>query len=64
MNTALIFLGGKGENLIDATDKTFIPSGPGAFAQPALVTGNWTIKLANNSVNSAVTYIVLEFIGT
>lgn len=56
-------LGGKGENLIDATSKTFIPAGPGAFAQPALITGNITVNITNNSVNSAATTLVLELIG-
>jgi hypothetical protein len=56
-------LGGKGSDLIDATTKTFIPSGPGAFAQPALITGNITLNITSNSVESAVTTIICEFIG-
>ena len=56
-------LGGKGADLIDATTKTFIPSGPGAFAQPALITGNVTINITNNSVASAVTTIICELMG-
>lgn len=56
-------LGGKGADLVDATTKTFIPSGPGAFAQPALITGNITINITNNSVASAVTTIIIELMG-
>ena len=56
-------LGGKGTDLIDATTKTFIPAGPGAFAQPALITGTISATITNNAVNSAVFKLVLEFIG-
>ena len=56
-------LGGKGADLVDATTKTFIPSGPGAFAQPALITGNITINITNNAVAEAVTTIVCELMG-
>lgn len=56
-------LGGKGANLIDATSKTWIPAGPANYAFPALITGNITLTITNNSVNSAVTTIVLELVG-
>jgi hypothetical protein len=56
-------LGGKGENLIDATSKNWIPAGPPNFALPALITGNITVNITNNSVSSAVTTLVLEFTG-
>lgn len=56
-------LGGKGENLIDATSKTWIPAGPSNFALPALITGNITLNITNNSVDSAVTTIILELVG-
>jgi hypothetical protein len=56
-------LGGKGENLIDATSKTWIPAGPSNFALPALITGNITVTITNNSVDSAVTTIILELVG-
>lgn len=56
-------LGGKGENLIDATSKTWCPAGPSNYALPALITGNITVNITNNAVNSAVTTIVLELTG-
>ena len=56
-------LGGKGENLIDATSKTWIPAGPEGYAFPALITGNITVNISNNAVKSAVTTIILELVG-
>lgn len=56
-------LGGKGENLIDATSKNWIPAGPSNFALPALITGNITLTITNNAVASAVTTIILELVG-
>lgn len=56
-------LGGKGENIIDNATSSFIPAGPGAFAQPAPITGDITINLSGNSVNSAVVTLVLLFVG-
>ena len=56
-------LGGKGENLIDATSKTWIPAGPEGYALPALITGDITVNISNNAVNSAITTIILEFVG-
>lgn len=56
-------LGGKGADLVDATTKTYIPAGPGAFAQPALITGNITLNITSNEVAGAVTTIICEFIG-
>ena len=56
-------LGGKGENLIDATSKTWCPAGPSNYALPALITGNITVNITNNAVNSAVTTIILELVG-
>jgi hypothetical protein len=56
-------LGGKGENLIDATSKTWCPAGPSNYALPALITGNFTVNITNNDVISAVTTIVLELTG-
>jgi len=56
-------LGGKGADLVDATTKTFIPAGPGAFAQPALITGNISLNITNNSVAEAQTTIIVELIG-
>ena len=56
-------LGGKGENLIDATSKTWIPAGPENYSFPALITGNITVNISNNAVKSAVTTIILELVG-
>ena len=56
-------LGGKGENLIDATSKTWCPAGPSNYALPALITGDITVNITNNNVNSAVTTIILELVG-
>lgn len=56
-------LGGKGADLIDATSKTWVPFGPSTFALPALITGDISINITNNSVNSAQTTIVLELTG-
>ena len=56
-------LGGKGENLIDATSKTWIPVGPANYSIPAFVTGNITVNITGNAVNSAVTTLVLELVG-
>lgn len=56
-------LGGKGENLIDATSKTWAPAGPTGYAVPALIMGNLTINITNNSVNSAAVKLVLEITG-
>jgi len=56
-------LGGRGADFIDASDKTWIAAGPAKDTQPALITGNITVKITNNEINSAVTTIILEFIG-
>lgn len=56
-------LGTKGTNFIDNTSKTWIPVGPAGYALPALITGNITVNISNNAVNSALTTIVLEFVG-
>lgn len=56
-------LGGKGTNLIDATSKTWIMAGPPDSYMPALITGNITLTITNNSVASAVTTIILELVG-
>ena len=56
-------LGGKGINLIDATSKTWCPAGPEGYALPALITGDITVNISNNAVNSAITTIILEFVG-
>jgi hypothetical protein len=56
-------LGGKGTDLVDATSKTWIPAGPVGYAFPALITGNITVNITNNLVDSAVTTLVLEFVG-
>lgn len=56
-------LGGKGADAIDATSKTWIPVGPADYALPALITGNITVNITNNSVDSAITTLVLELVG-
>jgi hypothetical protein len=56
-------LGGKGTDLIDATSKTWIPIGPAGYALPALITGNVTVTITGNLIDSAVITIVLEFVG-
>lgn len=56
-------LGGKGTNLISATLKKWALFGPENFAVSALITGNTTITITNNVVNSAVITIILELIG-
>ena len=56
-------LGTKGTNFIDATSKTWIPAGPEGYALPALITGDITVNISNNAVNSAITTIILEFVG-
>ena len=56
-------LGGRGVDFIDASVKTWIAAGPAKDTQPALITGNITVKITNNEINSAVTTIILEFIG-
>lgn len=56
-------LGGKGTDLVDATSKTWIPAGPANYAFAALITGNITVNITNNSVASAVTTIIIELVG-
>lgn len=56
-------LGTKGANVIDATSKTWTPVGPENYALPALITGNITVNITNNLVDSAITTLVLEFVG-
>jgi len=56
-------LGGKGADLVDATSKTWIPVGPANYAFAALITGNITVNITNNSVASAVTTIIIELAG-
>jgi len=56
-------LGGKGADLIDSSSKTWIPVGPSTFALPALITGDITVNITNNEVDSAVTTLVLELTG-
>lgn len=56
-------LGGKGTDVIDATSKTWTLVGPSGCYSPALITGNLTVTITNNSVNSAVTTLILELVG-
>jgi len=53
-------LGGKGTDFIDATDKKWALVGPVGYNAPALITGDITVNIANNSVNSAIVTLVLE----
>ena len=56
-------LGGKGTNLISATNKTWALFGPSGYSVSALISGNTTITISNNAVKSAVITIVIELIG-
>lgn len=56
-------LGGKGTDVIDSTSKTWTLVGPSGSYSPALITGNITVTITNNAVNSAVTTLILEFVG-
>ena len=56
-------LGGKGTNLISATAKKWTLFGPENYTAAALITGDVTINISNNSVNSADITIVIELIG-
>ena len=56
-------LGGKGADAIDATSKTWIPFGPADYALPALITGDITVNITNNLVDSAIATLVLEIVG-
>jgi hypothetical protein len=56
-------LGGKGTNLISATAKTWALFGPSGYSVPALITGDVSINISNNSVNSAEITIVIEIMG-
>lgn len=55
-------LGDKGTNLIDATSKTQTLVGPNGVYAPQLITGNITVTISNNLVDSAVVTLVLTFI--
>lgn len=54
-------LGGAGANIVDnsANNRVFINPDTAA----SIITGNWTINITNNSVDSAVTTVVLELLG-
>jgi hypothetical protein len=56
-------LGGKGEGMISATDKTWALFGPSGYYVSALITGDITLSISGNSVNSAKLTIVIEFTG-
>lgn len=56
-------MGGKGTDLLKNSAKSWALFGPSGYSVSALITGNITITITNNSVNSAVITIVLELIG-
>ena len=56
-------LGGKGIELIKAASKTWTLVGPTGYNAPALITGDITVKVANNNENGAIVILVLEFTG-
>ncbi len=56
-------LGSRGTNAIDNATKNHIVAGVASNYQPALITGNLTLTITNNSVKSAVVTIVLNLIG-
>jgi hypothetical protein len=59
----LDLLGGKGSGMISNTNKTWALFGPSESDVCALVTGDITINVSGNSVNSAKLTIIIEFIG-
>jgi hypothetical protein len=56
-------IGGRGTDFIDATSKTWTPAGPATYNLPALITGDVTVTITNNAVDSAIVTLVLEFVG-
>lgn len=56
-------LGGKGTNLIKNAAKTWALFGPSGYYISPIVTGELTLTITGNSVNSATITIVIEFIG-
>jgi len=56
-------LGGKGTNLISDTAKKWALFGPQNYTASALITGDVTINIANNSVKSAEITVVIELLG-
>ena len=56
-------LGGKGIELIKAASKTWTLVGPTGYNAPALITGDITVKVANNNENGAIVILALEFTG-
>jgi len=54
-------LDGKGADLIDETTTTMIWAGSSTADFPVPVVGDLTVNITNNSVDSAITYIVLIF---
>jgi hypothetical protein len=59
----LDLLGGKGSGLIPNTGNGWAAFGPSNYALPALITGNFTITISGNLVNSAGITVVLELTG-
>jgi len=56
-------LGGKGIEFIKAASKTWTLVGPTGYNVPALITGDITVKIANNNENGAIVILALEFTG-
>ena len=56
-------LGGKGTNLISNTAKKWALFGPQNYTASALITGDVTINISNNSVKAAEITIVIELLG-
>ena len=54
-------LGGAGANIVDNTAANRVFINPDTAA--SIITGNWTLNITNNSVDSAVTTVVLELVG-
>jgi hypothetical protein len=59
----LDLLGGKGSGMISNTNKTWALFGPAESDVCALVTGDITIDITGNSMDSAELTIIIEFIG-
>jgi len=56
-------LGGKGTNAIDNATTNWIVFGYSTYVIEPLITGNITITITNNAVNSAVVTVVIELVG-
>ena len=56
-------LGGKGTDIIDNTAKNWVVFGYSTYTIEPLITGNISIVITGNIVNSAITTVVIELVG-